>query len=60
VSPRKATTDPQPPPEGYTRVTVAGNYQLNVDGWLYVGGQTADVPTDQAASLVQSGIVVTT
>jgi len=60
VSPRKVTVKPQETPEGHTRVTVAGNYQLNVDGWLYVGGQTADVPADQAASLVQSGIVVTT
>jgi len=59
VSPRKVTVKPQETPEGYTRVTVAGNYQLNVDGWLYVGGQTADVPADRAASLVQSGIVTT-
>jgi len=59
VSPRKVTVKPQETPEGYTRVTVAGNYQLNVDGWLYVGGQTAAVPEDKAAQLEQAGIVTT-
>ena len=57
MSPRKATTDPQPPPEGGTRVTVAGNYQLNHDGKLYGPGEQVDLPADRAASLVQSGIV---
>jgi len=59
VSPRKATTDPQPPPEGGTRVTVAGNYQLNHDGTIYGPGETVAVPADQAAQLEQAGIVTT-
>jgi len=57
VSPRKATA--QPPPEGYTRVTVAGNYQLNHDGTIYSPGQTVAVPEDKAAHLEQAGIVTT-
>ncbi len=57
MSPRKATT--QPPPEGGTRVTVAGNYQLNHDGTIYGPGQTVSVPEDKAAQLEQAGIVTT-
>jgi len=59
VSPRKVTVKPQETPEGYTRVTVAGNYQLNHDGTIYGPGETVAVPEDKATSLEQAGIVTT-
>lgn len=59
MSPRKVTVKPQETPEGYTRVTVAGNYQLNHDGTVYGPGQTVAVPEDKAARLEQAGIVTT-
>jgi acyl-CoA hydrolase len=50
----------QPPPDDTPKtvtVKVSANTQVNHDGDLFTGGQTLELPEDEAARLIAAGIV---